>query len=137
MIAGLGKVLLVVLIVYFEYLKNNLKTRKYPSRMRTARLPSVHASVSSPDVGTGWEAGPGGLMSKGEGAGGFHALCPGIPCLMSKGEGQKWSTWGWVGREGRWGRVMMSGRGGLHSWVQCTMGNGHIGTSHEQNDRHD
>ena len=77
MIAGLGKVLLVVLIVYFEYLKNNLKTRKYPSRMRTARLPSVHASVSSPDVGTGWEAGPGGLMSKGEGAGGFHALCPG------------------------------------------------------------
>ena len=77
MIAGLGKVLLVVLIVYFEYLENNLKTRKYSSRMRTTRLASVHAFSVITRCRYWLGAGPGGLMSKGEGAGGFHALCPG------------------------------------------------------------
>ena len=77
MIAGLGKVLLVVLIVYFEYLKNNLKTRKHSSRMRTARLPSVHASVSSPDVGTG---GGGARGCDVQGGRGWW-----VPCPMSRG----------------------------------------------------
>ena len=92
-----------------KYIWNFDATRKHYSRIRVARLPTVHALAtrcqywSSEQVWTGLQWLPPDVISGGA------ALEP-------------------VG--------LMSDGGGLYSEVQCIMGIGHMGTPHEQTDRH-
>ena len=112
--------------------------------MRTARLPTIHASVatrcqyqlgsSSGQVWTGLQSWPTGVTSRGLG----------LPYLMSGVQGQGSHIW-WPGGRAGESHVWcpgdgVEGMGALYSEVQCIMhGNGHMGTPSpcEQTDRHE
>ena len=113
------------------------KTGKHSSRMRTARLPTVHASVSPPDVSTSG----GGVLkwtSLNRSLVELTTLMPVAGWWTSEGVGGV--SMSDVRRRGQGGPMSEVGGGGggcpmadvcgsMYSEVQCIMGNGHIGSS--------